>query len=163
MKRSGNVMRLADWFTIVLCIVAFTFFAKVRMTPAPSIIEPQGLRIDSTIVDFGKARQTLIMALRSDCVFCRESMPFYRRLIESGPTDVQIVVAAPTRDASINDHLASEGVKPDSVVLVRRGVLPVAGTPTLLLLDRRGVIIDAWAGRLNDERETEVLGALGAS
>ncbi len=88
-------------------------------------------------------------------------MPFYRRLVVVDRGDTQIVVVAPPRDAGvIGDYLASEGVAPDSVVFLGSGLLPVGGTPTLLMVDRDGVVTNAWIGLLDNEREAEVIDAL---
>ena len=57
-------------------------------------------------------------------------------------------------------YLASEDVTPDSVVFVDDGVLPVSGTPTLLMVDRDGVVTNAWIGLLSEERKAEVIDAL---
>jgi hypothetical protein len=39
----------------------------------------------------------------------------------------------------------------------------VRGTPTLLLVDRRGMVLRTWVGRLAPERESEVLAAVAAT
>ena len=97
------------------------------------------------------------MVLQSDCGFCQESMPFYRRLLERDHEDLGIVVAAPPSDRVIGDYLASEGVNPDSIVFVDLSELSVPGTPTLLLADDEGQVMRAWVGLLNAEREAELI------
>ena len=114
----------------------------------------------ATGIDYSAGDRNLVMALQSDCPFCQESMPFYRRLLERDTADVQIVVVAPPQDTNINDYLASEGVYPDSIVFVAPGVLPVSGTPTLLLVNGEGLVTRAWIGVLSPEREAEVIDAL---
>ena len=111
-------------------------------------------------IDFAEPRATLIMVLASDCPFCQESMPFYRRLLSHDRARVQVVVAAPVRDAGMGDYLASESVTPDAQVFVEAGILPVGGTPTLLVVDSEGVVTHAWVGLLDAEREADVLGVL---
>ena len=98
--------------------------------------------------------------LQSECGYCQQSIPFYRRLLEHDTADVQIVVAAPPHDTGIEDYLASEWVNPDAVVFVEGGVLPVSGTPTLLLVDSEGLVTHAWIGLLDAGREAEVIDAL---
>jgi hypothetical protein len=36
----------------------------------------------------------------------------------------------------------------------------VRGTPTLIIVDATGVVKQSWVGRLNAERESEVLGRI---
>lgn len=110
-------------------------------------------------VDF-TGRTTLLMVLASDCGFCQESMPFYRRLLARERDRVQVVVAAPARDAGIGEYLESENVTPDAQIFVEAGILPVAGTPTLLVVDSDGLVTHAWVGLLDADREADVLGVL---
>ena len=113
-----------------------------------------------TGIDFSVAPRTLVMALQTDCQFCQESMPFYRRLLERDTSDVQIVVAAPSTDRGIGDYLASENVVPDSIVFVGPTSLPVSGTPTLLLADSEGLVTHLWFGQVAVESEAEVFDAV---
>ena len=149
----------ADFLTSALCVVLLAFFAKAYMCPAPTTVTPpqQSMQIDETVANFSEASQTLIVALRSDCRYCQESMPFYRRLLNGDRRDMQIVVAASPGDTGIINYLASEGVKPDSIVLVEPYALPVSGTPTLLLVDSEGLVTHAWMGLLDADREAEVV------
>ena len=87
-------------------------------------------------------------------------MPFYRRLTNI-VTDTPIIVAAPAFDTGMELHLSERGVDPDAVLLVERGQVPVAGTPTLLVVDATGLITHSWIGVLDVAREAEVLEALG--
>jgi len=36
----------------------------------------------------------------------------------------------------------------------------ISGTPTILLVDKKGVISDLWVGKLTEEKEAEVLAKL---
>ena len=120
-----------------------------------------GQRINAAKLDPDLAGHPgLILALRSDCPFCQQSMPFCRRLLARDRAGARIVVAAPPRDTGIGDYLAAESVAPDSVVFPAPGALPVPGTPTLLLVDSSGLVTHAWIGLLNADREREVFDAL---
>ena len=118
-------------------------------------ISGEHLNID---VDWEAGTKTLVMALDSKCVYCSESMAFYRRLLEDRPLDVQVVAAATTDDDDIYAYLASERVEPDAVVLTDD--LPVKGTPTLMLADHSGLVTHTWIGLLDSRCETDVLTAL---
>ena len=101
------------------------------------------------------------MSLHSECRFCTASLPFYRRLLDArGNAPVQVVVAASAQDTAIHDYLDDGGVQPDRVVTVEAGALPLPATPALFLVDRAGVVTDAWIGQLGGARETAVLDTL---
>ena len=160
---------LSDVLIIVVAVVVLGVIG-IRYTSlfgAPTDFRTPGAqavgeRIDSVGVDidFGASAKTLVMALDSDCVFCQQSMPFYRRLLEADRADTQIVVATSPDDSAIIDYLSTERVNPDTVVFVEPGTLPVPGTPTLLLVDDQGLITHAWVGLLDDYREAEVISSL---
>ena len=158
-------MRIAaDLLTVVVCVVLLAFFAREYGRPAsPPSPTVQDVHIDGAVADFGRTSKTIILALKTDCVFCQRSAPFYRRLVErierDGP-DAQVVVAAHSNDRGIDDFLVSEGINPDSVVFVASGELPVRGTPTLLLVDGEGLVTHIWIGLLDADREAEVFDAL---
>ena len=119
------------------------------------------VRMDESLgIDFSTRPQTLLMVLDSECPFCQDSMPFYRRLTGQDTPETQIVVIAPTSDTRIEEYLASEGVAPDAIVLTDNDRLPVPGTPTLLLADSNGVVTHSWVGRLGPDSETAVTEAV---
>lgn len=155
--------RVADVVTILVGIALLAVISTRLLGEDPlSLPQPNNELVGQDIdalgsIDFSAAARSLIMVLRSDCVFCQDSMPFYRRLVAEDRGDAQIVVAAPPHDTSIVDYLASESVTPDSIIFLESGVLPVQGTPTLLMVDRDGVVTHAWLGLLNSDREADVI------
>ncbi len=156
----ARLSQLADGATIAVAVAILVLVG--------SQFRPSGVAgmSESELVEFRAGDvldldgRTLLMVLRSDCRFCQQSMPFYRRLLERDSQDVEIVVVAPPFDAGIEGYLASEGITPDSVMFVQRDTLPVQGTPTLLLVDGDGMVTHAWIGLLDAEREADVLGVL---
>lgn len=155
---------VADCVTIAVGVVVLGIFGAryFDFPPSPENVEAVDVRLDATTVgvEWSAAAKTLIMALDSECVFCQESMSFYRRVAASATTDVQVVVAAPPDDTGIHERLEAESLEPDALVIVERGVLPVSGTPTLLLVDNEGLVTHAWIGRLDADGEADVLNVL---
>ena len=94
-----TTQRLGDIVTIVVGVVVLGVLGIRYLAPVPA---PTPVRLDASVgVDFAAGAPTLIMALSEDCVFCRESMPFYRRLLEQDTDTVQIVVAGPANEPDI--------------------------------------------------------------
>jgi hypothetical protein len=63
------------------------------------------------------------------------------------------------RDAAIS-YLKKASLNVDRVVDANGLDLTIPGTPTLLLLDERGVVMRAWIGRLFPSQEEEVASSL---
>ena len=164
-----RVSLLADVVLIAVgLIVAGTLLSRPS-TPAGAIPTELLSEEDSFVgqpyafdqVDWTAAERTLVLSLDSECVFCTESIPFYRRVQAYDDADVQIVVVAPFYDQEMKDYLAAQDLQPDQVVIVNElNALPDSGTPTLLLVDRNGFVTHAWIGLLSSDREKEVLAAV---
>ena len=87
-------------------------------------------------------------------------MSFYRQLASTNAVGVRIVVAASAADAGIRRYLVSENLEPDAVVFTEEGELPVFGTPTVLVVDDKGVVMRSWVGRLDAAGEADVMRVL---
>ena len=153
-----KLVRLADGLTVAVAVVIVgvvgaRFIPGERVPAVDTTIDGQAAGID-----FGAAQQTLIIVLQSDCPYCEQSRPFYERLPRD--TSAQIVIAAPLGDTDIESY--RELIEPDDLVFIESGVLPVGGTPTLLLVDAEGRVDAAWIGLLDSGREAEVMDALDA-
>lgn len=77
---------------------------------------------------------------------------------QSGRLRCRAPATAGRRESTV-DSIRSP-IDPDAVVFVEGGVLPVSGTPTLLLVDSEGLVTHAWIGLLDAGREADVIEAL---
>jgi hypothetical protein len=57
-------------------------------------------------------------------------------------------------------YLADLGIAVDDVRQARLTSLGIRGTPTLLLVNKDGVVRSSWVGRLRPEKELEVMARL---
>ena len=133
---------------------------RARLTPAVSSVDgavianPEG-------VSYAAARATLMIAVRSTCRFCAESLPFYKRLSALRQTGhLQLVVLSTESKAATAQFIAQADVHADAVVQDENGLIPVKGTPMLLLVTGDGTVIKSWLGRLDARQETEVINAI---
>jgi hypothetical protein len=111
-------------------------------------------------VDFGAAHKTLLIVTKSDCSFCRASYPFYRRLLserERIGKPVRIVMFAPRGDiAGSSELLRTHGLKPDALVPYTPRDLKVRVTPTLVLVDQSGRVVDVWLGQAEPADQADI-------
>jgi|WetSurMetagenome_2_1015567.scaffolds.fasta_scaffold71245_3 hypothetical protein len=110
-------------------------------------------------VDWKKNGRTLVLAISAQCHFCKESTPFYRKVQEEVKTLKTLAVLPQPADEA-EQYLKDEGVRVDQVKQASLGDIGVQGTPTLLLVNSAGVVTNVWVGRLQPEREQQVLAAL---
>ncbi len=59
-------------------------------------------------------------------------------------------------------YLKGEGVTVDEIRQSPLSDVEVSGTPTLVLVDSRGVVRSVWVGKLPSDKEKEVLNKVGS-
>jgi hypothetical protein len=116
-------------------------------------------------VDYKQSPRTLILALNVDCRYCTRSVAFYNSLAESRQQktgEVNIVAAFINKDAGLVKSYAEEKkLSVQAIAGVDLDKLGVHTTPTLILVDSAGKVLDYWRGELQPDAEREVFAALG--
>jgi len=169
-SHGGGIATAADVAT--LCVAAFLLAILVRtyshpaapqQPPRPAVRAEVGMSIKDRIagVNWGKNGRTLVLAVSTQCHFCRESTPFYRKLRDKAGKSLKIVAVLPQPAAEAAQFFKNEGVKVDQVVQAGPESIGVKGTPTMLLVDGAGTVTKLWVGKVHPEQEQGVLAALG--
>jgi len=162
-KRIELVANLAIIVVAILLGVVLVrnyLFRSPVPTQAPATTGIQaGTKLSLPSVDWNSSRQTLVMALSTKCHFCTESAPFYQRLAQecAGNRNVRLIAVFPQTSRESEEYLKGLALNVDDVKQSELGSLGVSGTPTLILLNNEGVVEDSWRGKLNGDREGEVL------
>lgn len=124
----------------------------------------KGAKVEVAGVDWSKSNRTLILALQKGCHFCTESAPFYKRLAPAASEkNVRVVAVLPQTLEEGRGYLADMGVPVSEVAQASLDSINVPGTPTLILVDDKGVVIDSWVGKLPVAGEEQVLTRLGSA
>jgi hypothetical protein len=116
-------------------------------------------------VDFEAKEKTLILALNVNCVFCEKSLPFYERLLKNEQRQgyrSQTVAVFPNKEAEVVDYVRLNRLRVKAIPDFDFSSIGVGGTPTLLLVNEDGTLINSWAGQLSGEGEEEVLRAINS-
>jgi len=128
---------------------------------AAARLNPVGQRVPLQNIDWAKNKKTLVMYVSSKCRYCTESGPFYQRLVdEKGPSNVKFVAVMPQTVEEGREYLSNLGVKIGDIYQTPLQSIGVKSTPTLLLVNESGVVTDSWVGKLQPEREQEVVSKL---
>jgi thiol-disulfide isomerase/thioredoxin len=118
-----------------------------------------GAKLTLPGVDWAESKKTLVLALSSGCHFCSESAPFYQRLVKEG--GVRLIAVVPQDAAEGRAYLDRLSVPIGDVRQTPLGAIGVEGTPTLMLVDDKGVTLNSWVGKLPAGTEDEVLSKIG--
>jgi len=111
-------------------------------------------------MNYKDAGQTLILALSSKCDFCTENMPFYKQLIESqrhNQNFTRIVGVFPDTENEIQRYIQEWKLNLETIPDMDFNELNLAATPTLILVDRSGKILDFWIGKPSEEVQQQII------
>jgi len=116
-----------------------------------------GSKLSLDGIDWTKSERTVLLALSTKCGFCTESAPFYQQIEQQKPSKVRLVAVLPQPVADGKSYLAGLNVKIDEVAQAALASIQVSGTPTLLLVDKNGVVENLWVGKLSERDSQAVL------
>lgn len=164
---AANVVFIIVVLFLGALLIKRQFYSSPRETSPPGgeskILTDGQTKLPLAEVDWKRSDLTLVLVLNEQCKFCSASGEFYRRLTEAARSRQVPVVAALPGDAEESQrYLSSLGL---SIPAVRRATpqtLGVPGTPTLILVNGEGTVVDAWVGKLKAPEEDEVLKRLEA-
>ncbi len=162
----GKIEAAANVIVIVLAVLVGSVFLKDRLStvaPESSAVKAGDKLANLDGWDWGAHDQTLVLALRKGCHFCEDSVPFYQRLDthqQQGGPNSSIVAVFPDNADTVKDVVQSEGLGIHALAGVPLERLRISSTPTLLLVDRSGTVLNAWIGMLSPREELEVMRAI---
>ena len=166
MNKLSKSIELAVNLAIILVaiLISIIFVKNYLLAPqsAPESVDyriPAGTKVSLPEVDWAQNGQTLLLVLKKGCRYCAESAPFYQRLVRetAAQNRVRLVAVLPQEVSEGKQYLSSLDVPISEVRRAELGELGVRGTPTLILVNGKGEVMESWAGKLLAEKETEVL------
>ena len=144
---------------IIVAVVIVVFFARnyfsSSKTSLPTIAA--GANLTGQPVNWQDSQKNVVLVLSTTCHFCKESSGFYRKLAEDCRSHARTVAFFPQAPQEAQAYLNAEDVQVDEVKHADFQSLQIGGTPTLLLVDSKGVVQKVWLGKLSEAKEKEVL------
>jgi hypothetical protein len=138
--------------------------AMANNAPAASnqaVPELLGKKISLPNTNWAKNGQTLVLALSTGCHFCTESAAFYKELVQKRASkNIRLIAVLPQPVDAGRRYLNDLGITVDDVKQLQPTSIGVDGTPTLLLINKDGIVTDSWRGKLPPEKEREVIARL---
>jgi len=156
---------------IVILIVTTTIIAVVSPTartwmgarlhgPAPGfrVGAESGLRTDL----FSGADYTVLVFVTTHCAACQAAQPFHRELARTvdGLTSVDMRVALTSPGDDLAAYATALGVDASVVERVDPRGMPLRRVPTVLIVDRRGIVIEMKEGVLPESEQHALLESL---
>ena len=167
MKISTKIETGANLAVIVLvALFAWTVVrGRTDVTAGPTQVSgPKvGLNLNQGAlkdVNWSGNGRTLVLGLQTTCHFCTESGPFFQKLPSAASGNTKIIAVLPQSVEESKKYLQKLGVRVDEIRSAPLSDINVAGTPTLMLVDGKGLVKNVWVGKLPDEKQSEVLSAI---
>jgi thioredoxin-related protein len=129
---------------------------EASLSPGEQINAPHGYK-------WRNHDQTLVVAVRKGCVYCERSYSLYRRLDgleHSNTLKAHMVIVMPDDPASGAELLRSQQITSQSIPDTPLGDVKVSGTPTLLLVDANGRLLQSWVGELDSSKAEALVAQL---
>jgi hypothetical protein len=170
MSVSEKVETTANLATICVAVLLSAVLVRAYLLP-PRGVRPQAAEAETIVGTDMRSRlpgenwsrngRTLVLAISTQCHFCRESSPFYRRLQQQAAKSIKVMAVLPQAVPAAEEYLKTEGVQVNEVRQVPLATIGVRGTPTMLLVNGKGVVEKVWVGKLQPEEENSVLSSVG--
>jgi len=139
---------------VVVMVFAQKYFLASKRKP---ITISAGAMLTGQPVNWQDSPKNVVLVLSTTCHFCKESSGFYRKLVEDCRGHARTIAFFPQTPQEAQAYLKAEDVQVDEIKHANFQSLHVGGTPTLLLVDSKGVVQKAWLGKLPELKEKEVL------
>jgi hypothetical protein len=125
----------------------------------------RGKLLSTPGIDLNKADQTLLIGLSTKCHFCVESTPLYNEVVELGHTGnlrTAIVAVFPENKTAVELYVKNNNLnhKIETIAGYDLALIEARGTPTAILLDSQGKILDFWIGKLQPEAQEQLIQAI---
>jgi hypothetical protein len=164
-ERLKNAAEIASNIAVVLVAVAVLSFAIAYfwIPSQPKMIAglEKGQQFSPVPnLDYKGSEQTLLIVLNTDCSYCQQSVPLFRKVMDAFPRgnkSLRVVALFPNKIKEVADYLRANALNVDSVADVNLDALHVPGTPTMILVNRRGEVQNFWLGKLEEPESAAFL------
>ena len=165
--------RLIDRAAIGASIVLLAIFAgtlgtliwprisgAVGIQPKPQLAYETGTAIDTPPEWYQGAPYTLLLFARASCTACQSAEPFFKRLIHDIGSTIRVVLVTSAGEADQDAKYARDlGLASQAIRTATPG-LKVRVTPTLVLVDRQGTVVETWEGVGPPDKQTQIAESL---
>jgi len=164
--RRATIAASAGLVLMVLATMGYIMWPRfavsmgVRAASTPPYVA--GQKIDVPSAWYTESPHTLIVFARASCAACEKAQPFLKQLVQHmngrGVPMMAHPPGAPEEDAIFARTL---GVAPEHIKMTTEN-LRVRATPTIVLVDWQGRVVNAWEGATKPEDRLAMIAAVDA-
>jgi thioredoxin-related protein len=147
--------------TVVLLTFAWNYFRTRQITTQlQQGLQKQAILAPQLGINYGNSTRTLLIAMNTKCDYCSESVPFYNQLAElqrNRGEAFRTVAIFPNSSEEVRRYVEQKKLDVPTIAAADFQRLNLAGTPTMILVDSQGKVLDFWVGKLSANGEKEVI------
>jgi len=148
---------------VIIYTCAWSYFVKRSKSQLTPGLHKGQVLAPLPSYDYGSATQYLLIAMNPNCSYCNEGMPFYRELTRlpqppDHPTRIMASFQIPLEEA--NQYIKQQQFDINTVAAVDFRSINVSATPSIILIDSNGKIMDFWIGQLSEDAKQQVIKAI---
>jgi hypothetical protein len=156
----GSIVLLAVFAGTLGTLIWPRVSGAVGIQPKPQVAYETGTAIDTPPEWYQGAPYTLLVFARASCTACQSAGPFFKRLIHDIGSTIRVVLVTSAGEADQDAEYARDlGLAAQSIRTATRG-LKVRVTPTLVLVDRQGTVVETWEGVGPPDKQTQIADSL---
>lgn len=165
MKLAKRLELAANAAIIILAIVLSVILIQ-KYFFAPSVNLADEIKVGEKITwmddQLRSNKKTILVALQPGCLYCSESAPFYRQLrkLTAFNEDFRLIAILSPQAPDKQGYLDKLNVEFDAVKEVSFKDLKIQSTPTILIVDKDGIVESVWQGKLNQDDENQLMALL---
>jgi len=164
MKRAFvTVERAGVFICISAAVLLGSFMLKRSLFTKAGTARSVGIHLNEPvplqIIDWSTSPLTLLLVMDNSCRFCSASASFYQRLLRetSNGKGLRAVAVLPQPNPESFEYLKQIGLDVKDVAQATPKSLGLPGTPSMLLVDKTGIIRGMWVGQLTPREEAGVM------
>jgi hypothetical protein len=166
-----KIETLANISIIIAALLFCTTLVHEKWLHRPSGLAPaaqtdnrlQGTNLHIDGVNWESANKTVVIALSTQCHFCRESVPFYKELTALPAVKSKrllVVTVFPQQQGEAESFVKASEIRANIVLSMPLQTLGTSSTPTLFLVNQAGKVERLWIGVLSPTQQKDLLGEL---
>jgi hypothetical protein len=117
-------------------------------------------------IDYSKNSKTLLISMSTKCASCVEGLPFFQKFREKtfgSPDSLRIIALFPESEKEVENYARERHLTLETQSGINLKALNMLGTPTIVLINNKGQIVDFWIGKLSNDIEQQISHALNIS
>ncbi len=151
---------------ILVCLLSAGLLLEHRFGRRPHAQIPPARELQGRALEVPKlnwtANRTVAIFLNSHCHFCTASMPFYKTIataVADSNGSVGLAILSAEEPSTVRQYLKEHGVASTQIYQIT-GQTSLRYTPTLLVVNRKGIVQKVIEGELDGPRQQEFMAAL---